>query len=1036
MPSSQQVIRLQALDYIATSPEQLRAFVRFSLSQLRSRNEHHRFEHLCAALARQRITPNIVVGTGPVSAGGDQGRDFETFRGYTRGHVRDLGVDLGISDSDTIAFCCSVGQTDVRGKIRSDVAAAVSDGSKIDVVVCFMEQDIPTAVRHQLASEAAARHSVHLEVIDGQTIAGLLCDRETFWIAVDFLDIPADLAPRDASPEWYADSRSRWLARGPGALTPGDVIELTACIRFSTFNEAFLGDIVMWLDRMKPMLGENADPVLRRRVRYETAVATYRGLGDLRPADELVRLSLQEAVESSSADELHSAEILYQYAQGAWLFAATAISAEELDSFGQRLEDRLSLLVDSSQVVDQRCLMLSLLGRVRLRLDVQMLSDSGVKRGGISAPPPMTSERWEEFLSDNSIEKRVTWPFHDPDGAIAAWTVAANLIRDAPLFPVRSFAETVSLRTADLYDDPRWSGLVLSLDAEVARSAGRRAAADLAYSRSKNLRMAGRPFAALSELHQARVALVAGDSRHEGAEALLDAAELYRELGLLYAAKHYALAAGAVSSMEDQGRHPYAAASLIMTAQCDFLAGNWFSFIVELPDACVAHADLREAVGDTGRWPDFEFLLDSVTTAVRAMARADNNDYTRLFGDCLLAIGVDYDELIGLDKGDHGAVGRDSISVEEISDQLGQALFADTGSERRIRFAMRGISWQIRSSNNYDDVRAAERFAAATQSVSALIGDEDLILAETAIDIDLKTVRPRKGGKAVGKRPKHLGQDSNGVHLWEVTLTKDLGPYSIEFLSATSEVSTAAMAILLSASMLPESALSSLLDRIFGRGSLVNATFPHIRYDRAYSVISDQAFASAERANLKPIGQAGFGEALTATHLPAMRGPGPVFNGESPAERAANRYPIYARTLRVTIPHLMEDPQVRRAVLDLREEGWKDWHLLMAIFNMVFNFRLSRSSEGYDYSALKQREWEVEKISDGLISPSMVTVSSLREHLMASVPATADAYGLNPGLLSPTEILGVLASRYSYWDDDADHEDFFALAGESVEPND
>ncbi len=56
------------------------SFVRFQLAQLRSKNGHHDFEHVCRHLARATICPRILPATGPVQAGGDQGRDFESFR--------------------------------------------------------------------------------------------------------------------------------------------------------------------------------------------------------------------------------------------------------------------------------------------------------------------------------------------------------------------------------------------------------------------------------------------------------------------------------------------------------------------------------------------------------------------------------------------------------------------------------------------------------------------------------------------------------------------------------------------------------------------------------------------------------------------------------------------------------------------------------------------------------------------------------------------------------------------------------------------
>ncbi len=55
------------------------SFVRFQLAQLRSKNGHHDFEHVCRHLARATICPRILPATGPVQAGGDQGETLNPF---------------------------------------------------------------------------------------------------------------------------------------------------------------------------------------------------------------------------------------------------------------------------------------------------------------------------------------------------------------------------------------------------------------------------------------------------------------------------------------------------------------------------------------------------------------------------------------------------------------------------------------------------------------------------------------------------------------------------------------------------------------------------------------------------------------------------------------------------------------------------------------------------------------------------------------------------------------------------------------------
>lgn len=439
--------------------------MRYALAQLRNRNEHHRFEHLCESLARQRITPNIVSGTGPVSAGGDQGRDFETFTGYTHGHVRSLGSELGIADRQTIVFCCTVGHSDLSAKIRTDLQAVADEGEPVDVVVYFCEQDVPTAKRHQLQDAALADHDIKLIILDGQTLTSLLCDRDTFWVAVEFLDVPSRFAPADAGPRWYQETRSRWLARSTAASSTGDCVELATSIRFATYNSEHRGDIPMWLDRLRPLRSNDIDVTLRNRARYEVVVAQYRGLGELRPADPVVRDLLTDAASSVSAALLESALVVLDYASGAWVYALTDLSAEELAIYGRQIEQHLVELAESADTIDGRCRCLSLVGKARLRMDMSALVLEGPRLAGFDPPPIMTADQWHAFLADNRVtEDSSRRPLSDPVGAVAAWTDAATILNESPLFPVQSFASTVAFYAGDLHDVSGWSELTEVVD--------------------------------------------------------------------------------------------------------------------------------------------------------------------------------------------------------------------------------------------------------------------------------------------------------------------------------------------------------------------------------------------------------------------------------------------------------------------------------------------------------------------------------------------------------------------------------------------
>lgn len=54
-----------------TGPVEAERFIAFQLGELASRNEHHAFERIATRIARQRISSNILLVNGPVSARGD-----------------------------------------------------------------------------------------------------------------------------------------------------------------------------------------------------------------------------------------------------------------------------------------------------------------------------------------------------------------------------------------------------------------------------------------------------------------------------------------------------------------------------------------------------------------------------------------------------------------------------------------------------------------------------------------------------------------------------------------------------------------------------------------------------------------------------------------------------------------------------------------------------------------------------------------------------------------------------------------------------
>ena|SRR5258708_27582100 len=118
---------------------------------------------ICAVNSLACASHPILPATGPVSAGGDRGRDFETFR--TLISTRLPGSFLACDGDRRIVFSCTLQRDNLAAKIRNDLRA-ITDGGPVDHVYFFCEQDIPVArdearldsLRHRMSSRITYCH--------------------------------------------------------------------------------------------------------------------------------------------------------------------------------------------------------------------------------------------------------------------------------------------------------------------------------------------------------------------------------------------------------------------------------------------------------------------------------------------------------------------------------------------------------------------------------------------------------------------------------------------------------------------------------------------------------------------------------------------------------------------------------------------------------------------------------------------------------------------------------------------------------------
>lgn len=1003
--------------------EQVRHEVRFALSQLRVRNGQHEFETLTRMLGKTMVTRNLLPATGPVAAGGDQGRDFESYPTQLPGQVQKIGRELGIPDKAMVGFTCTLQQGDLRSKIRSDVAKIVADGTDVDFVVAYCEADIPVARRHAIERDVENRHKVKLAIFDGNAIAELLADHATFWIAETYLHVPARVLPVPVDrPDWYEEDLVRWRADADPVDTMGRLIDLAGCLHYACTTREGRADLPFWLERLETALDPDRPRPLRRRALYECVAGNIRGLGDLTPVDDRAAEYLDDALAASEPQVLADAATVLMYVCGALARGRTGHSAQALRTWNAGLAQRVEELLETDPPPGATCVLLDTLGWLRLQPDVVAANETGHEYVIGEEITEMTpEERWEAISSGEAAPVNV--PLVDPSGAIEAYAKLVRVLPDAPLFPVEMLSKALSLFAPTLVDVQEYDRVVNTIDARLATTSGEAAAADNALDRCQALVKANRPVAALKQLHQARNALFSGDARYQLGQATLATSVAYRDLGLYMAAKSYALAASYLADDTDPARHSI---GLAYAAFADYHQGAWCSAAHLDCEALRSHRLLAERPMDFDQhgWLSGAFFE---LTQVRSLARKAGDPHRADVERAVARDGLDQflDELLevalggqspwweSLDLGDH---------VARVVEDLGRPPFDDTTEIRRVRFECLGVTWTVVFRNRYADVAVGERFAAALQIVLAHLADDDLNLLPMSrtVYVTALPTGAEFNAHALESTPEESRLSVSLPAVGRLT-TDSVNDHARKTMAA---VTTAIVEV----STLDDDQLQRVL--VAGaEDQLLSSICFAVPYDVLWrSAVAETSFEGRPRSAeplFDPVASAAESHAVLA----ARTTPSPGYDPEKSMAEIKHRYTDLPPRMKPTLDALRRDVDFADVVATLRGEGWKDWQILIAVHNVAKSARHTFTASA---ATRAERKAMVDKFmapepDDDPISPSSFTVDSLRQALsMASASSAMNVWGLRLRPQTPPGgVLELLRSRYGWADDDVEHDDPF-----------
>jgi hypothetical protein len=654
---------------------QLASMICFHLGEMRARNAHHEFEHLARHLACARVHSNILPATGPVGAGGDEGRDFETYRSSIVPPVSAV-PDERSSGFRRVSFGCTL-QSKIASKIKSDVTM-IAASRPTDEVVYFCEANVPIAKRNELMRWASSKHGLELQIFDGTAIAEMLAEAEVFWIAQEFLHLPAEAFPTVAGNEnLYQEHYTRWQTKTPLLLSTSDFLEVKFGLRRATFESEARPHLLHWLALMDKFRAPPATRDTARAAAYEIAVANLRGKNDLNPAKELVIDYFSDVEAWLAPSDLQDAATLVAYAFGAWSLRQLTCDLSEICAWRHRIADILDLDLEIEAAAGP--------GRRAALLRVRAILAPVPTSGG---NPP------------------------DLEAGFRDWERMLDAAEQAPLFPIEDFTDQLNKLAPMIGNHPRFRPLIERAEDLVTLKAGPAAAADKSFDRAVVSYEKDDLLTAIRDLHRIQQRWFTGDRLEGFQRATLLLSCCYLDLGLAYAAKYMALV-GAYLAL--YGERPEVKARLsqmlMRVADADDGAGNSLSYIQMLLLAIGAHCTFEPDPFDQELYPELRTELGQVA-ALRGIATRFASKHKDLVDEALARWPEPLRQSVVLSSEQPDGfwfAGADVEVWKGIEEAFIGRPFSDLGSERRIEWCALGIRWIACFQNRYEETAIAER---------------------------------------------------------------------------------------------------------------------------------------------------------------------------------------------------------------------------------------------------------------------------------------------------------------------------------------
>ncbi|CAN5496834.1 hypothetical protein BH11ACT8_BH11ACT8_00220 [soil metagenome] len=869
-------------------------------------------------------------------------------------------------------------------------------------------------------------YGVALDIFCGGDIAVMLAEPDLIWVAQYYLEMPSTLVPEpidaDPHPEWYPELLENLRRNsGPAALTPATQGEVTRGLRHATWDEHANADLPEWLDFMGAFLADSDDGVdtdLVFRACYEMAVARFRGMGLAAGIEDLVRRAINYACTSAERIVVDDATTLASYWGVMWVTGVAEAESAEIQNALDRLRTHVSGLLAPTDRTDSPVRAASLTGTLAFASLVPNWNKAEEINGR-----PLRAERAANAgvqLDETDVDPSALLgdDLVDIDSAMEYFDQLVDLLPRARAYSVRQLARVFNMFATAVAPHPLYEKVRDALDASVSGIEGDSATAERCRDRGMAFVKADKPLQALVELHNAKLNWFNGDTLYGSVLTMRYIGSMYAGLGLMYAAKMYATSAAAMAlTSGDSDVEPQAAKALLEAASYAQRAGTWVDAAALTEVALLGRAQLLPDPFDYERWPDLGHHETNALLGLTAI-RTFWPDVEPLIQAAHPTTSWydDLVEIIGIAEGEARFNLTEDELQERASAQLAGPVLGDLGENRIIDFHALGVRWIFEFANNRSSVLTAEGFVAMFQVLVADAALHTPVLVESTVRIHVNVI---------ADAPRDVDEFTVDDSEPEIRVEAVLS-------DAVTNVAARDVAILAQCLQLfhavharPPQELQGILDPLF-RGGLQHKVSAGRPYEELAALLDAEHYTRC--ASVPRPGSSASFVPVENEHLAPPTTPGPGYDSEDSLQAIRERYEVAYNAFRYTLPGLLANDDFRAQIVRLREEGWLDWQILVALVNARMNWLFQE--RGMRPELVDPREgMRMAREPETPDSPRMPVEALSPEILDMHMYMQAVTIGRRMGLQGRQErngehaMRGLLIRRYRFAEDDLSHQD-------------